>query len=68
MTDFVGYNAIDKYEEIIRDEIDNNQLREYIVLFLRETNRALTTRWFRAALMRQKPEMVEWFDRIQLLL
>jgi hypothetical protein len=65
------YSLVDRYEEIIIEQCHNNTLREYIVDFLSERNKKyhcqLTVKYFRQALQRQMPEIIDWFDRIQVL-
>lgn len=65
------FNAIDRYEELIDDAIRDGKLKEYIADFLSERNKKYhgetCTRWFRQALTRKQPDMIEWFDRIMIL-
>lgn len=64
-------NAIDGYEKLILASIKSNSLKHYISDFLSEKNKKyhgnLCTKWFRIALQRQRPDLIEWFDMIQVL-
>ena len=62
---------VDSYQELIEAAIREDRLKTYVADFLSERNKPyhgeLCTKFFRQALQRVSPAMVEWFDRITVL-